>query len=195
MDNYMDNLKINELYHSFKKVGKNVLISDKAVFYAASNIEIGDNVRIDDFAILSAGRGGIKLGNYVHIACHTSIIGHGRIVMEDFSGISSRVAIYSSSDDYDGTWMTNPCLPFFVLKTKHEDVYIGKHVVVGTGSTILPGVMLSDGCAVGAMTLVNKSFLKNTIIVGIPGKEKGKRKTNIYELEKTVNNEPTRTTI
>ena len=32
----------------FKTVGKNVLISDRASFYGAENIAIGDNVRIDD---------------------------------------------------------------------------------------------------------------------------------------------------
>ena len=42
-----------------KSYGKNVIISDKASLYNAKNISIGNNVRIDDFCILSAGDGGI----------------------------------------------------------------------------------------------------------------------------------------
>ena len=37
----------------FKKLGKNVLISKKSSIYTPENISIGDNVRIDDFTILS----------------------------------------------------------------------------------------------------------------------------------------------
>lgn len=44
------------------KVGNNVKISRKSSIYGY-NIEIGDNVRIDDFCILS---GKIRLGNYIH---------------------------------------------------------------------------------------------------------------------------------
>ncbi|EQD33256.1 galactoside O-acetyltransferase, partial [mine drainage metagenome] len=45
--------------------GKNVLISRKCSIYGASRIELGDNVRIDDFCVLSAGDGGIKIGSYI----------------------------------------------------------------------------------------------------------------------------------
>lgn len=171
----------------FKELGKGVLISDKASIYRPENITIGDYSRIDDFAILSGSQ--IDIGRYVHIACHTSIIGHGVVTMEDYSGISSRVAIYSSSDSYNGEYMTNPCIPEFVegnrvRATYHSSVYLGKHVVVGTGSTILPGVQLERGCAVGAMTLVNKSFDKNSIIIGIPARKVGDRQQVIHSLEK-----------
>ena len=61
-----------------RSYGTNVLISDKASIYNAKNIIIGNNVRIDDFCILSAGVGGMTLKNYIHIACYTSLIGKGR---------------------------------------------------------------------------------------------------------------------
>jgi serine acetyltransferase len=37
----------------FKSIGENVLLSSKASIYGPENIEIGNNVRIDDFCILS----------------------------------------------------------------------------------------------------------------------------------------------
>lgn len=177
--------ELNEIGFNF--LGENVLISNKSSIYNAKNISIGDNVRIDDFCILSAGEGGIEIGKYVHIACYSSLIGKGRITMKDYSGLSSRVSVYSSSDNYDGEYMTNPCLPPEVTNTIHKEVTIGKHVVVGTGSVILPGVFLSDGCAVGAMSLVNKSFTADpVIVVGIPAKSAKSRKLNIFGLEKNI---------
>lgn len=170
----------------FKSLGKNVLISRKCSIYNTKNISIGDNTRIDDFSVLSAGEGGIEIGNYVHIACFASLIGKGKIIMKDYSGVSSRVAVYSSSDKYDGEFMTNPCLPSTVTNTIHKDVIIGKHVVIGSNSVVLPGVELVDGCSVGAMSLVTKSVEGPYVMAGVPAKKIKDRKSNIFDLEKLL---------
>lgn len=170
----------------FKSLGKNVLVSDKCSLYNTKNISIGDNSRIDDFCILSAGDGGIEIGKYVHIACYSSLIGKGNITMKDYSGLSSRVSVYSSSDNYDGEYMTNPCLPDIVTNTIHKNVIIGKHVVIGSGSVILPGIILPDGCSVGAMSLVNKSIDGPYVVAGVPAKKIKERKSKIFDLEKKI---------
>ena len=51
-----------------KFAGKNVKISNKASIWNAANISVGDNSRIDDFCVLSAGEGGIEIGKNVHVA-------------------------------------------------------------------------------------------------------------------------------
>ncbi len=67
---------------------------------------INDNVRIDDFCILS---GHIEIGSYIHIAAYSALYGgQAGIFMDDFLNISSRVFVYSVSDDYSGETMTNP---------------------------------------------------------------------------------------
>jgi galactoside O-acetyltransferase len=170
----------------FKSLGKNVMISDKCSIYNPQNISIGDYSRIDDFCILSAGDEGIDIGRYVHIACYSSLIGKANITMNDFSGISSRVSVYSSSDNYDGEWMTNPCLPNTVTNTIHKNVIIGKHVVIGSNSVVLPGVTLYDGCSVGSMSLINKSIDGPFVFAGIPAKKIKDRKPNIFNLEKNL---------
>jgi len=183
----MSFLNQNELEKiGFKHLGDNVLISDKCSIYNAKNISIGSNTRIDDFSILSAGEDGIEIGEYVHIACFSSLIGKAKITMKDYSGVSSRVSVYSSSDKYDGEWMTNPCLPTTVTNTIHKEVVIGKHVVIGSNSVVLPGVTLCDGSSVGAMSLVNKSIEGPYVCAGIPAKKIKDRKPNIFELEKTL---------
>lgn len=134
--------KIAEM--GFNSVGENVLISDRASFYNCGNISIGNNVRIDDFCVVSAGVGGIKIGSYIHIAVYSSLIGAGKITLGDFANISSRVSIYSSNDDYSGAYMTNPMVPEGLTNVEHADVMIGKHVIVGSGTVVLPGVVLEE---------------------------------------------------
>ena len=167
----------------FASIGTNVMLSDKASYYNCKNIRIGNNVRIDDFCVLSAGEGGIDIANYVHVAVFSSLIGAGNISLADFSNISSRVAIYSSNDDYSGAAMTNPTIPREFTNVQSADVHIGRHVIVGAGSIILPGVTLEDGVAIGALSLVRKTCQSFGIYSGSPAKRIAERKRNLLELE------------
>lgn len=152
----------------FKSLGENVLISDKSSIYNAKNIEIGSNVRIDDFCIISAGDGGIKIGNYIHIACYAHLIGSGKIILEDHVQVSGKVSIYSSSDDFSGNYLIGPTVPKQYTNVKHMDVHLKKYVVLGCNVVVLPGVTLEEGCAVGALSLVNKSLESYKMYVGSP---------------------------
>jgi len=165
-------------------LGKNVLISSKASIYNPSKITIGDHVRIDDFCILSPGEGGIHIGKYVHIACYCVLIGSSPIILHDFSGLSSRVAVYSSSDDFSGEAMPHPTIPDKFRKVISKSVVLQKHVLVGTGSTILPGVILGEGVSVGAMSLVDEKCDPFYLYAGIPAKKLRKRKRDLLILEK-----------
>lgn len=170
----------------FTALGTNVQISDKASFYGVARMSLGDHVRIDDFCVLSAGVGGICIGQHVHIAVYTSLIGAGAITLGDFCNLSSRVSIYSSSDDYSGVHMTNPTLPSVFTGVSHQAVVLGKHVIVGCGSVILPGAILEDGVAVGALSLVNQSCDSFGIYVGNPLRRVKDRQRHVLELEQQL---------
>lgn len=154
----------------FCSIGKDCQISRKASFYSTHNISIGDHVRIDDFCILSAGKS-IEIGSFVHIACYTSVIGAGTVIISDYCSISGRVSIYSSSDDYSGRFMTNPTLPSEFTNVTDAPVVLEKHVIIGCGTVILPGVTLGEGVAIGALSFVNRSCASNTIYSGNPLKK------------------------
>ncbi len=174
-------LNKEELHNlGFKKIGININISRNTCFYFPEKIEIGDNVRIDDFCILS---GDIKIGNYVHIAAFCGLFGSGGIEMKDFSGLSSRVSIYSASDDYLGEFLTGPCIPIEYRRITEGKVTLEKHALVGTGATILPGVTIGIGSALGAMSLLNKSTLDWKIYTGVPAKPIKDRKNDLLEME------------
>jgi acetyltransferase-like isoleucine patch superfamily enzyme len=172
----------------FACFGNNMMLSDKASYYNCKNIRLGDNVRVDDFCVLSAGTGGIDIGNYIHIAVFSSLIGAGNISLADFCNISSRVAIYSSNDDYSGTSMTNPTVPPEFTNVQYADVKIGRHVIIGAGSIVLPGVTLEEGVAVGALSLVKNDCKYFGIYMGVPAKRIGERKRHLLELGKKLTN-------
>jgi acetyltransferase-like isoleucine patch superfamily enzyme len=110
--------------------------------------------------------------------------GTSGITMNDFSGLAYGCHVFTQSDDYSGETMTNPTIPKQFKKETFKEVSIGKHVIVGTKSTILPGVVLSEGCSVGAMSMVTKSTKPWGIYFGIPAKRIKERKMNLLELEK-----------
>lgn len=167
----------------FACLGCNVLLSRKASLYGVENISIGSNVRIDDFCILSAGMGGIFIGNYVHVAAFSLLIGRSCIRLFDFSNVSSRVSIYSSSDDYSGLSMTNPMIPDEYKFVNHADVFIGRHAIIGSGSVVLPGVRVGDGVAIGALSLVNRDCDELGIYAGVPIRRIGDRRREFMSLE------------
>ncbi len=169
----------------FLKVGYDVLISRKCSIYSPQNIIIGNNVRIDDFTILS---GNIEIGNYVHIAAFCFLCsGKYKIKMEDYSTISSRISVYAASDDYSGEYMTNPTVDDKYKNVTGGDVLIGKHVIVGTGSVILPGAQLMEGNSFGAMSLiVARVYSKWGINVGIPARRIKDRSKNLLKYEKEL---------
>lgn len=165
-------------------VGKNVKLSKKVSIYTPERIHIGNNTRIDDFCILS---GNLRIGNYVHIAASCLLFGgKDGIVFEDYSGISSRSAVYAESDDYSGRCFTNPTLPMNCRNILGGGVTIKKHAIIGSGCTVLPNVIIGEGTAVGSMSLVNKSLDEWGICIGIPCKRIKSRDKTVLELEKSL---------
>lgn len=166
----------------FKHLGKNVKVSNKAGIYDFEKIEIGDNSRIDDFCVLS---GKISVGKNVHIAPYCLVAGGEKgIVFEDFSGLAYKVQVFTQSDDYSGKTMTNPTVPEKYKNEIKKEIVIKKHVIVGAGSMILPGVVLAEGTAIGAMSLVRKNTDSWSIYLGNPAVKLKKRSQDLLSLEK-----------
>lgn len=185
MTSFYDDFELKEL--GFRKYGQNVKISRKASFYGTGNMYIGDNVRIDDFCILS---GVVHLENNIHIAAYSALFGGtAGITIDSFANISSRVCIYAISDDYSGNTMTNPTVPDKYKCIQNEPVHIGKHAIIGSGCTILPGVDIAEGTGIGAMSLCKKSTEPWKIYAGIPARIIKDRQKEILGLEKEYINE------
>ena len=167
----------------FKEIGENVLISDKAMIYNPERIKIGSHVRIDDFCLLSAGVAGIQIGNFVHIGAYTSIVGAAEVVIEDFVGVSFKVSIFSSSDDYMGYAMTNPMVPEKYRNVKSIRVVLCKHALIGAHAVLLPGTHLEPGVSIGAMAVVSSKLEGWFVYMGSPAKKLVRRSKKLLEKE------------
>ncbi|MCY1289105.1 dTDP-4-amino-4,6-dideoxy-D-glucose acyltransferase [compost metagenome] len=166
----------------FLHIGKNVKISDKASIYNADQIEIGDNSRIDDFCVIS---GKVRIGAFCHITPMCLVAGGTPgVFFSDFCTLAYGVKVFSQSDDYSGETLTNSLIPRKLKKEIFAEVRLGKHVIVGAGSIIFPGVHVAEGCSVGAMTLISKSTLPWGIYVGNPARRIKERKKDLLILEK-----------
>jgi len=175
----------------FKHLGNDVKISDKASIYNHEMISIDDNSRVDDFCVLS---GNITIGKNVHIAVFSNMAGGEKgIVMEDFSGLAYGVNVFTQSDDYTGLTLTNPTVPDEYKKETKKAILIKRHVIIGAGSMVFPGVVLEEGCSVGAMSMVTRSTQPWKIYSGIPAKPIKERRKDILEYEerylKEISNE------
>jgi len=150
-----------------KSVGNNVLISRKASIYSPNTINCGNNVRIDDFCLLS---GNIDVGDFVHISAYSALYGGDYIRISDYSGVSPRVTIFSAVDDFGGDYLIGPMAPAGTTRLVSGPVILERFVQIGASSVILPNLTVYEGAVVGAMSLVNKSLASWGVFAGIPAK-------------------------
>lgn len=176
------------LNFGFQSIGSNVKIAKNCTVIGLANISIGNNVRIDGPSVISAAGGYLRIGSYVHIGGMCFLAGGGGLTFDDFSGVSQGVRIYSASDDYSGNALTNPTVPSEFTNVKKAPVRLGRHVIIGSGSVVLPGCDVGDGCSVGALSLVSKSLDPWGVYFGSPVKKIKRRSRQILDLEIQLTN-------
>lgn len=181
MNSFYTEEELKEL--GLKHFGENVLISRFARFYGIQNIEIGNNVRIDDFCILS---GKIKIGDYVHISAYTALYGSQGIVINDYCGCSAHSIIYSAMDDFSGDYMIGPMVPEDLTNVTGGPVILEKYVQLGANTTVMPNLTIGEGAVTGSCTLVRHDVDPWTVNIGIPSKVLKKRNNNLKELSKKI---------
>lgn len=164
----------------FKHLGNNVLISKNASFYNCSDIEIGNNVRIDDFCVLS---GKIVIKDYVHISLGSSLIaGDAGIEIGNHCCISVKCSIFAISDNFDGDHLVGPMEPFNKRSVIKKKVVISDFSVIGANSVLLPGAYIDKGVAVGALSLVKTKLKSFSIYCGCPCRRIKDRSKKILKL-------------
>lgn len=148
---YLSDIELKEMNFNF--VGKKCKISNLASFIGTKNISILDGSRIDDFTIIVANKGSVKIGKNVHIGGQGYIQGWCGVEIGSYCKISQGVKIYSKTDNY--------------LKIKNEQILkkvkICDNVIIGSNSVILPGTIIEKNCRVGALTVVDRKIKKNCL--------------------------------
>ncbi len=176
--------------HGFRErcisYGKEVIIWPLAKLAQCENIRIGSNVIIDDFAFIIGGKK-TEIGDYVHIASFTCFTGGGELYLEDFTSYGAGTKLVTGSEYFRGDCLTNPTVPEPYRVAKRSFIRIGKHSILGSNVTVMPGVTIGEGCAIGACSLILKDCAPWGIYAGVPAKRIGERpKDRILELEEKL---------
>lgn len=163
-----------------KSYGENVRISRYAQIYSPEKISIGDNVRIDDFCILS---GNITIGSHIHIAAYCALYGadYG-IIMEDYTGLSARATIYAAMDDFSGDYLIGPIHEDKSINVTGGLVQICKYAQIGAGGLVFPSVCVGEGTVLGAMSMAKQALIPWSIYAGIPARKIMQRNNQLLEL-------------
>jgi len=146
----------------FERVGQNLQISRKCSFYATKG-SIGDNVRIDDFCIL---KGQIVFGSYVHIGAFSMVSGaHGTVNLGDCTGLSAGVYVYTGTDIYAATSLSNPTIPENLVRTRKGNVAIRTGAVIGAHTIVLPNTVVGEGASIGAQCIAFGHIPRGAVVV------------------------------
>ena len=145
---------------NFKKIGANIKISKNVTIIGASNISIGSNVRIDDYTIISAKEGKLKIGSNVHIGGQSYFGCGGEVQIENNINISQGVKVYSKLDNY------------LEHNNKHsvllKKVVIKDKVIIGSGTVIVGNATIDEGTTIGALSFVKKDLKSWSVYAGNP---------------------------
>ena len=158
MIGYYSKIEQNKL--GLKKIGKDCLIS-KLSRFISKDVVIGDRCRIDDDVVC---KGKIRIGNNVHLGRGCTISGGDKgVYIDEYSALSNFVQIFTISDHYSTSFVPSATLSDKLKKFSHlisKKVIVGKAVLLGAFSVILPGAELEDYTSVGAHSVVLEKVKK-----------------------------------
>jgi galactoside O-acetyltransferase len=163
---------LHEISHrgALSIIGKTVRIRRPELF------SIGRNSIIDDHAYISCG---LKIGQFTHVGAQACFIGGEKAYVEigDFCNIAPGCKIAAGQNDYYKGGLVGPAIPKGYGSTSYTaPVKIGDHCLLGFNVSILAGVHLPEGVAIGANSLLKPmKYRPWGIYCGTPAKEIGVR--------------------
>lgn len=176
----------------FKKCGKNLRIGKGVIIEGAENITVGDNVHIDRYCVIEAGKikltqckkivsqtiadvpeGELIIGNNIHIVSFSMLIAEGGIMISDNCTLSAGSKIYSITNlayDPDNRTKRISIMPYEQAPFLISPVVLEQNVWIGLHGIVMPGVRIGRDSFVVSNSLVMHSFPENSYIAGQPAK-------------------------
>lgn len=178
------------------KVGSNVVFGRNMSLRHPKKIHIGDNVVIDDYAVLDAkgeNNKGIFIGNNVMIgrnsilSCKNGDLNIGdNVIIGSNSYIQSGRTVNIGKNVGIGAYcfiigggeheMSRTDIPMLAQGLIIKDIIIEDNAMIGTGTKIKGGITIGRDAFIGAGAMVTKSIPEFTVAVGVPAKVVRKRK-------------------
>ena len=104
----------------------------------------------------------IKIGENVSFGGDVLLYANASIEIGDNTMIAHHVMFHTSTHDYNDHPMWT--------KRIDKPIKIGKHVWIGTGAIIIPGIIIEDYAVVGAGSLVTSNVPEGAIVAGNPAR-------------------------
>jgi len=136
-------------------MGKNFHAGRNVVLWAKKLINIGNNCYIGRNSQIECN---IEIGNNVLIGNNVAFVGKYDHNYTEV-GVSIRNAEQIRNADY--SWE----------KGLNSTTKVGDDVWIGYGSIVLSGVIIADGCIIGAGSVVTKDTEEYSIYAGVPAKK------------------------
>lgn len=137
------------------RLGRDAIVGRAVRIRRPACVRLGDGCIIDDFVYISCE---LEMGHYCHIASNVVLSGgSGRVLLGNFVGIGPGCSVHAASAGYLEATLDLPSVPAaYRFGGSVSEVRMGDHVSLGAHSTILPGVILPEGFACAAHTVVRK---------------------------------------
>lgn len=183
----------------FKKCGRNVVIDEGVIIQNPEWISVGDNVWIDRYCVLIAGKrdwngktvkkkaikgfenmeGELIIGDNVHIAPLCVIQAHGGVFIGNDLGIAAGTKIYSLSHHHcnpkdvneSKVYKFSPMTPNTEQSYLLSPIVIEDNAAVGLNSVLLLGAHIMKNSWVSVNSVVIGRIPENCIAAGNPAKK------------------------
>lgn len=149
-------------------LGENVLIDDQAVLDAkglASAVELGNQILLGRNSILSCSDARIRIGNFVSIGPFCFFASKSHITIGSNVSIGSGTHLMAGGHAFD-----DPDTPIIRQKRVSEGIVVEDDVWIGSGSRVLDGVTIGRNSIIGAGAVVTADIPAHTVAVGIPAR-------------------------
>ncbi len=140
------------------KIKPNVFINA-----SAGEVSVGSRCYIDRNVLLSCNGGNIVIGNHCSLNPFCVVYGHGGLKIGNDVRIATGTVIIPGNHGYK-----DRNILICDQQKSAEGIVIGNDCWIGANVTILDGVNISDGCVIGAGSVVTKSIEPYAVAVGNP---------------------------
>jgi acetyltransferase-like isoleucine patch superfamily enzyme len=170
----------------FASFGKAVTLHPQCAFISSERIRMASHIIVSEFTWIHGGLTTV-IGNFIHLANHTSIGGGGVCLLEDFVGLSAGARVITGSELLEGQGLTNPTIPPAFRAVRRSFVHLQRHAFLATNVIVHPGVTIGEGAIIGSGSVVTKDVEPWTINLGSPARAVGKRdQGRMRELEARI---------